>query len=192
MNNIYRMLENCGDKEAEVTRDTPQMQPNTVQPLLGARFPARHIAPEDACNALPAGMVVLTLDGAIPVEFLNVGDRVITRDSGVATLSQVSSTRRRTDAVGIRRGTLGVSRPDRDAVVPARQELLVRDWRAGVLFGASQALVPAARLIDGEFIRSVGTVELDLFELRFDRPHILYADGMELASASPVPVPVRP
>lgn len=160
------------------------MEPKTVRHALGAGFPARHIAPEDACNALPAGMVVLTLDGALPVEFLNEGDRVITRDCGVARVTALRRYRRQVDAVSIGRGTLGVSRPDRDAVVPARQEILVRDWRAGTLFGASQALVPAARLIDGEFIRSVGAVELDLFELHFDSPHILYADGLELASAS--------
>lgn len=163
------------------------MQPKTVRCPLGTLFPARHIAPDNAWNALPAGMVVLTLDGALPVEFLNAGDRVVTRDSGVAALADVSTCRRRVDAIGIRRGTLGVSRPDRDAVVPARQELLVRDWRAGVLFGASQALVPAGRLIDGEFIRSVGVIELDLYQLRFDAPHILYADGLELASACPIP-----
>ncbi|MGH1413218.1 MAG: Hint domain-containing protein [Pelagimonas sp.] len=166
------------------------MEPKTVRRALGAGFPARHIAPEDACNALPTGMVVLTLDGALPVEFLNEGDRVISRNSGVATLTSIRRCKRRVEAVAIKPGTLGVSRPDRDALIPARQEVLVRDWRAATLFGASQALVPAARLIDGEFIRSVGEVDLDLFEMHFDNPHILYADGLELASATPASVMV--
>ena len=35
------------------------------------------------------GTIVLTLDGEIPVEHLNAGDRVITRDTGIATLLAV-------------------------------------------------------------------------------------------------------
>lgn len=163
------------------------MEPKTVRRAPGAGFPARHIAPEDAVNALPAGTVVLTLDGALPVEFLNEGDRVISRNCGVATLTRIHRNRRCVDTITIQKGTLGVSRPEQDALVLARQEILVRDWRAGTLFGASQALVPAQRLIDGEFIRDAGQLDLDLFELHFDSPQILYADGLELASANLVP-----
>ncbi len=165
------------------------MEPKTVRRALGADSHARHIAPEDACNALPAGMVVLTLDGALPVEFLNEGDRVISRNSGVATLVRINRYRRDIPTVEIQHGTLGVSRPERDALIPANQEIHVRDWRAAALFGADQALVPASRLVDGEFIRDAGTVTLDLFELHFDTPQIIYADGLELASATQVTVP---
>ncbi|WP_234988821.1 Hint domain-containing protein [Tropicibacter naphthalenivorans] len=131
-----------------------------------------------------AGTVVLTLDGALPVEFINEGDRVITRDSGMAVVKQVRRIRRKLPAVGIKAGSLGNTRPDRDAVFPATQELLVRDWRAETLFGASQALVPVARLVDGEFVRDLGEVEMETVELVFDAPHILYADGLEVASAT--------
>ncbi|MBN9889946.1 Hint domain-containing protein [Salipiger abyssi] len=149
---------------------------------------ARHIESSHPLNALVAGTVVLTLDGAIPAEFLCPGDRVITRDSGTAILHALRRSRIRTKLVAIRAGTLGNSRPGSDAVLPARQEILVRDWRAEALFGANRALVPAERLADGEFIREIGTREVDLVELRFDAPHILYADGLELASAAPEPV----
>ncbi len=160
------------------------MEPKTVGRENGSR-PARHVEPQTACNALAAGTVVLTLEGALPVEYLNPGDRVITRDSGMAVVTQIRRTRRVIPAVAIRAGSLGNTRPDRDAVFPARQEILIRDWRAGALFGASQALVPAARLVDGEFVRDLGPAEMDLVELVFDAPHIVYADGLEVASALP-------
>ena len=144
---------------------------------------ARRTDPQIACNAQTAGTVVLTLDGALPVEFLNPGDRVITRDSGVAVLRAVHRTRQVLPVVAIKAGSLGNTRPDRDVLLPATQEVLIRDWRAGALFGASQALVPAVRLVDGEFIRDMGAVEVDLVALVFDAPHILYADGLEVASA---------
>ena len=159
------------------------MEPKTVRRADGG-LPARHISSETNGNALVAGTVVLTLDGALPVEFLNPGDRVITRDSGAATLRAVRCARKRSATVEITAGSLGSTRPDRDAVLPTDQEILIRDWRAGALFGASQALVPASRLVDGEFIRDLGVVEMDLVELVFDTPHILYADGLEVASAA--------
>lgn len=160
------------------------MEPKTVQGAAGQR-PARHIDPDRADNALAAGTIVLTLDGALPVEYLNPGDRVITRDSGTAVLRAVRRSRQTRDMIAVAAGSLGNTRPDRDALFPAQQELLIRDWRAEALFGASRALVPAARLVDGEFIRSAGRQELDLVELVFDSPHIIYADGLEVASAQP-------
>ncbi|MDU8914182.1 Hint domain-containing protein [Aestuariicoccus sp. MJ-SS9] len=129
-----------------------------------------------------AGTVVLTLDGALPVEFITEGDRVITRDSGVAPVRRILRARRRVAAVAIRAGSLGNTRPDRDAILPAGQEILIRDWRAGALFGASQALVPIAQLVDGEFVRDIGETTLDTVTLAFDAPHIVYADGLELAA----------
>ncbi|MDA7424735.1 Hint domain-containing protein [Thalassococcus lentus] len=145
---------------------------------------ARRVNETTAQNALAAGTVVLTLDGALPVEFINEGDRVITRDSGMAVVRKVRRTTQRSKAIAIKAGSLGNNRPDRDAVLPANQEILVRDWRAEALFGASQALVSASRLVDGEFVRDLGTREIDMIELIFDTPHILYADGLEVASAT--------
>lgn len=150
---------------------------------------ARHIAPETPCNALAAGSIVLTLDGALPVEYLSPGDRVITRDSGTATLRAMRHRHARLPAVAITPGSLGHMRPGHEVTLPAAQEILVRDWRAAALFGASRALVPVLRLADGRFIRALGEVDLSLFELQFDRPHILYVDGLELASGTPVPQP---
>ncbi|MCR8549060.1 Hint domain-containing protein [Salipiger sp. P9] len=163
------------------------MEPKTVRRDDGT-LPARHVESSDSLNALVAGTVVLTLDGALPVEYLSPGDRVITRDSGTAVLRGIRRRKAQAKLVAIRAGTLGSARPDSDAIVPAGQEILVRDWRAKALFGASRALVPAERLADGEFIRVIGTREVELLELQFDAPHILYADGLELASAAPATV----
>ncbi|MBN7787567.1 Hint domain-containing protein [Ponticoccus gilvus] len=162
------------------------MEPKTVRRDDGA-LPARHIESDQALNALVAGTVVLTLEGALPVEFINPGERVITRDSGMAVVRQVRRGFRRMRAVSIRAGSLGNARPDHDITLSASQEILVRDWRAPMLFGASQALIPVERLVDGEFIRHLGVIEIETVELVFDTAHILYADGLELASAAAVP-----
>jgi hypothetical protein len=69
-------------------------------------------------------------------------------------------------------------------ILPAGQPILVRDWRAQALFGTDQAMVPAARLVDGAFVTHAGAAEVDLWQLDFDSPHILYLDGLEVASAA--------
>ena len=158
------------------------MEPKTVRCVDGVSR-TRHESIQNP-NALTSGTVVLTLDGALPVEFLSPGDRVITRDSGFAKLVDVKTTKQKMPAVGIRAGSLGNSRPDRDAVFPAHQNILVRDWRAKAIFGREQALVPASRLTDGEFVRHLGEVEMTLVELVFETPHIIYADGIEVASSA--------
>ncbi|WP_425071098.1 Hint domain-containing protein [Sagittula sp. S175] len=155
---------------------------NTQAPRDAGGLPVRHLAPDMALNALPLGTTVLTLDGQLPVEYLTPGDRVISRNSGTARLVALRPFRRTVAAVGIAAGTLGNQKPEQDAVLCAAQEILVRDWRASALFGASHALVPVARLIDGNFIRPMGLQDLHLFELVFETPQIIYADGLELAA----------
>ena len=138
-----------------------------------------------AGGGIAAGAIIYTKDGALPVEYLCPGDRIITRDAGLVTLRAVDWRRGRVDRVRIRRGVLGHLRPLRDTEIPADQGVLIRDWRAQALFGAAQAVVPAARLVDGAHVTDEGAGEMTLFTLRFDRPHVIYADGLELAAAAP-------
>lgn len=48
---------------------------------------ASHTSPK---AALPLGTIVLTLDGALPVEYLSVGDRIITR-AGMRVLRDIDT-----------------------------------------------------------------------------------------------------
>ena len=143
----------------------------------------------DASYSTPAGFAtgsrILTLDGEMPVEFLSPGDRIITRDCGMAVLAGVSAVEAELQMVSIMAGTLGHTNPDEDTLIPAGQMVLLRDWRAQALFGRPQALAPAHALVDGEFIRLAGKQKLRLVLLEFDAPHVLYIDGMELACTPP-------
>lgn len=145
-------------------------------------LPPMRVTCDAAARGIAAGTTVLTLDGELPVEMLSPGDRVITRDSGMAVLRDIRTRRVRTEAVAIAAGSLGHTRPDDDMVLPAAQTVLVRDWRAEALFGAPQAMVPVARLADGQYVRPLGETELTLVELVFDREHVVYAGGMEVAA----------
>ena len=133
-------------------------------------------------SGLVAGSVIMTLEGEMPVQFLSPGDRVVTRDTGMATIKAVRPRKLVCDAVAIMAGSLGHTRPDRDVVVPAGQKILIRDWRAEALFGQKQAMIPASQLVDGEFLTLHEGVELTIYEIEFDRAHVIYADGLEVAS----------
>lgn len=154
------------------------MEPNTV-----GRFGGNARRQHAELSGLMAGAVIMTLDGEIPVEFLSPGDRVVTRDTGMAVVRAVHARHIIGDAVGIMAGSLGHTRPERDVLIPADQEILIRDWRAEALAGTRQAMIPAARLVDGQYVTLHSNVAMTVYDITFDRAHVIYADGLELASA---------
>ncbi|WP_224814302.1 Hint domain-containing protein [Hasllibacter sp. MH4015] len=137
-----------------------------------------------ACEAgLAPGTTVLTLDGEIPVEFLNPGDRIITR-RGVRKLKAVMrhNLPEGTPRVVISADALG-GKPATDVTLMPGQRILVRDWRAQALWGKDVAAPQVQRLVDGKFIRSETKGRQIMLSLYFGAPEVLYADGLELASA---------
>jgi hypothetical protein len=136
-----------------------------------------------ALSGLTAGTIVLTLDGEMPVEHLSVGDRVITRDTGMAVLREIRVETLTVAAVRIKAGSLGHTRPDTDMIVAPGARIHIRDWRAEALYGQPQANVPAHRLIDREFISELPAARMSVYTLVFDRSHIIYADGLEIVTA---------
>lgn len=134
------------------------------------------------------GALVLTMEGALPVEYLAPGDRLITRN-GARRLRQIEVTRlQNARLILIGAETLGDRQPEAPMAVPATQPILVRDWRAKALCGTPAALIPAARLADGEFIRAVVLDEVRLYTLAFDAAEVISANGIEIACA-PLHVP---
>lgn len=135
----------------------------------------------DTPTGIAMGTRVMTLQGALPVEFLSPGDRVITR-SGARVLRDISVTvLHDADVVQVAAGALGHDRPEAPMCLPAGQPVVLRDWRAQALYGTREAAVPVARLVDGEFLRQTRVAELRLFRLGFDAAEVIYADGVELA-----------
>lgn len=135
---------------------------------------------------LPPGTEVLTLAGALPVEALYPGDRVITRDAGAQSLIGIARhpVPRDMRFVRVARDALG-GKPTRDVILPAEQRILLRDWRAQALFATPAARVPLSRLVDGDLIRWSDARPEALLVLSFAHPHVIYADGLEVMSPCP-------
>ncbi|MEM1372197.1 MAG: Hint domain-containing protein [Pseudomonadota bacterium] len=126
--------------------------------------------------------LIMTASGERAVETLKPGDRVITRDRGMAVLEDIRARTVETALVKVAARSLGHNRPEHDTLLAAGQRVLIRDWRAKAVFGSGRALVPAERLVDGEFITLQPKGRVRVFDLMFDDPHILYVDGLELVS----------
>ena len=154
---------------------------------MAQMFNARTIQTAEPVATVPCGVAagtrIMTMDGEIPVEFLEVGDRIITRDAGVCVLRGIVSMQvENVEMIRVAADCLGTGRPGEDVLVAPGQRVLLRDWRAMALYGQAQAMVPVSRLVDGQYISRVASASARLFTLQFDASHVIYADGLELAS----------
>ena len=151
-------------------------------------FHAAAVAAPDviAKGGIARGTIILTASGEVAVEALKTGDRIITRERGMAVLTSVIT--HTAPACTIRTDSLGLGRPERDTTVASDQHVAVRDWRAEALFGKKTALVAAERLIDGEYIRDMGKGVMTVYELIFDTDHIIYAGGLEISAKADQPL----
>ena len=144
-------------------------------------------AQENTAQAgLCADTIILTMDGELPAHDIAPGDRVITRASGMVVLLGARRKRVTCDAVQIKAGSLGHKRPSEVVVLPCGTKLLIRDWRANAIFGTKQALIAAQDLQDGEYVKIFPQQEMDVVEFIFEKPHVIYAGGLEVSCQTPL------
>ena len=125
-----------------------------------------------------AGTLIATDRGPRRIETLQPGDRLRTLDHGWQPLRWLGQMEvlgvGRLAPVRIARGALG---NDRALWVSPQHRMLVSDWRAELLFGASEVLVPALALVDGRQITRVARRRVSYCHLLFDRHQIIHAEG---------------
>ena len=132
---------------------------------------------------MAAGTLVRTERGEWPVESLAPGDLVLTRHEGLQPLRAIGVTMARDIAViRLGPGALGRPRGAAELVVPIAQQIMLRDWRARDLYGADAAPTPAAALAGEPHIHRETLPALRVFQLHFDRPQVIWANGLELTS----------
>ena len=119
---------------------------------------------------LAKGTIVLTLRGEVAVEDLRVGDKVITRDVGAQPLRALKC--QSGDSKIVAKDSFGENRPSRDMRVALEQPFLMRE--EGVLFSTARLMAQETQSL---------LENTSLYRLFFDRSHVIYADGAELAVA---------
>lgn len=139
-----------------------------------------------------AGTLIETPDGPVPVERLEAGDSVLTRDHGAQVLRWIGGTRLsrlhllrapHLRPIRIRAGALGQGVPATDLLVSPQHRMLVRSAIARRMFDTDEVLVAAKQLLmlDGIDIAD-DLAEVGYFHLLFDRHEIVIANGAETES----------
>ena len=141
------------------------------------------------------GTRIRTADGDVPVERIREGDRVQTKDDGLQEVLWIGE-KRITGArlyampelrpIRLRRGALGVERPDEDLVVSPGHRLLVRGPAARALFNTDEVLVRARDLIDDlRVVRDHSLPQVTYVHLLLPRHEVVFANGLETESFHP-------
>lgn len=141
------------------------------------------------------GTRIDTPRGRRPVEELQEGDQVLTRDNGPQEIRWIGS-RRMTGArlfalpalrpIRLRAGVLGMDRPDRDLLVSPDHRMLIRGDRTRALFNTAEVLVTARDLVDGDgvIIDSMAR-EVTYIHLMLPSHQVIWANGVESESFHP-------
>lgn len=135
---------------------------------------------------LVAGTMVLTPEGEKPVEWLRVGDRVMTRDGGAQPIRWIGArdVAGNADFAPIRfaPGAIGNTRA---LHVSPQHRILMTGWRAELYCGTSEVLVAAGHLLNGRNVTRAHRAEVSYFHLMFDSHQIIQSDGAETESFFP-------
>ena len=140
------------------------------------------------------GTRILTPMGEIPVEQLQVGDRVVTRDNGLQEIRWTG--RKHLDGrdlmlapklrpIRIKRGALGPSQPERDMLVSPNHRMLLVSEQAELLFEQREVLVAAKHLTHLEGVAPLDVAEIDYIHIMCDHHEIVLADGTWSESFQP-------
>lgn len=154
---------------------------------------APNTASAQVCHA--TGTMIDVLGGQKPVEALELGDLVRTKDNGFQPVRWIASrTLRGADfaadpslrPIRIREGALGTSKPSRDLWVSQQHCVLLDDWRCALLFGEDEVLAPAKALVNDHSITvDHSDKEVTYYHFMFDAHEIVYSNGVETESFHP-------
>lgn len=141
------------------------------------------------------GTQIDTVQGPVAVEDLRNGDRVRTLDGPPQAVRWVGARKVLADELArdpsmypirIEPGALGEGRPCRPLLVSPQHRIYFQDWRAQLLFGEDQVLVPAQSLVNDHSIRRDRSVdEVEYFHILFDTHQIIFTDGAPTESFHP-------
>lgn len=136
------------------------------------------------CVAFTTGTMITMAGGAQrPIETLQTGDRILTRDSGPQPLRLVAKATLRAlgtfAPVVISAGTLG---NQSDLVISPHHRVFLYRRGEKQIRGASEILVQAKHLVDGEHVWQREGGYVDYYALVFDRHEIIYAEGIPCES----------
>lgn len=141
--------------------------------------------PDYVCFA--DGTQILTRTGQVAVEDLQVDDQILTMDNGYQPIRWIGS--RALDSIDlaakpslkpirIQAGALGQGLPEQDLVVSQQHRVFIRSIVAQRIFGTSEILVSAKKLLNLDGIDiDLDAVNVTYNHFLFDRHEIVFSNG---------------
>lgn len=130
------------------------------------------------------GAMILTRHGERAIESLSPGDMVLTRDHGLRPIRWVG--RRTVPGVGtfapVAIGASVLVGGHASLLVSPQHRMLFTGYRAELLFGESEVLVPAKHLVDGRDVTVQPCDEVTYIHIMFDCHEVIYANGIATES----------
>ena len=133
------------------------------------------------------GTLIDTVAGPREITTLRPGDLVLTEDDGPQPLRWISRTVMDPARLNrcphlrplvIRKGALAPGLPTRDMMVSPQHRMLITGWKAELLHGAAEVLVPAKSLRDAcQVVPAPWQDGVCYYHLLFDRHQIVTANG---------------
>ncbi|WP_424942946.1 Hint domain-containing protein [Aliiroseovarius crassostreae] len=124
--------------------------------------------------------------GPRPVQDLQPGDLVITRDHGLQPVRWIGARsvvgKGRFAPIRICKGAIGNSRA---LLVSPQHRMLYGGGDANLMFGQDEVLIPAKHLVDARRIYREVRPEVTYYHLLFDRHEIIFAEGVPSESFHP-------
>ena len=140
-----------------------------------------------AVTCFTPGTCIATIAGLKPVETLEVGDRVLTRDRGFQPVRWLGQrhvvcpelpTKRNSLPVLIRAGALGPGKPERDIIVSPRHRLLTTEKALLATMGETEALIEASALVGRPGVMGVVPHSLTYIHVLFDQHEVILSDNL--------------
>lgn len=135
---------------------------------------------EVACVSFARGTHI-TMDSGLqrPIESLNVGDRVLTRDDGPQEIRWIGqSTARAEGELAPIRIAAGVLHNSHDLLLSPDHRLFIYQRSDELGLGRSEVMIRARHLVNGTTITREQGGFVDYFQLLFDSHQIIYAEGI--------------
>jgi len=141
---------------------------------------------EDIICFVP-GTLITTPLGLRRIEDLCVGDPVLTQDNGIQNVGWIGKTtvagKDRFAPVNFAKSMWPGAMDD--LTVSPQHRMLIKGYRAELLFGQSEVLVPAVHLLNGKDVTRVDQEEVTYVHIMFQQHEIIFANGIPAESFHP-------
>lgn len=168
--------------------------------MISAQTPVEGAQGRLGCPCFTTGTVIETEKGAIRVENLVVGDRVLTRDNGFQPISwlgmrQFSATELaenpHLNPILLTTNALGGDRPQKDLIVSPNHRVLVDRSKTAIYFDEREVLVAAKHLLNHRSIRPIGTNGITYHHFLCEKHEVVLSNGHWTESFHPQDMSLR-